>query len=83
MPRAGLYTLQVLYMRDGLEDKQIGISVNGAETTVRALMRSWNRMDVPVAPPRPGPNRVCPSYAGSQSFYVDTICLLTSPGGRS
>ncbi len=75
---AGEYTLRVQYTRNALEDKQIGVTVNGAEIMVRALMRSWNCVDVPLNL-RAGINDIDVSYGGQQSFYVDQMILLRSP----
>lgn len=73
----GEYTLRVVYTRNGLGDKQISIGVNGVETKVTALMRSWNWIDVPITL-RAGTNNISISYEGRQSFYLDYLELLRS-----
>lgn len=80
VPVAGDYTLRVQYTRNGLENKQIGIEVNGVNKSVLALMRSWNWMNVPVTL-RAGSNEITISYEGQRSFYIDNMTLLH--GGRT
>ncbi len=75
VPSAGDYTLRVLYVRNGLEDKQIGLDVNGAQTKVLAIMRSWNWLDIPVRL-RAGENQIGISYSGRRSFYLDQVSLI-------
>ena len=74
-PAGGEYTLRLLYTRNGLEDKQIGIDVNGARTQAKAIMRSWNWVDLPVRL-KAGANEIEVSYDGQRSFYLDTMTLL-------
>ncbi len=71
----GRYLLRLTYVRNGLEDKQIGVAVNGAApVTVTAIMRSWNYVDVPVEL-RSGANTISVSYTGERPFYLDSLDL--------
>jgi hypothetical protein len=72
---AGLYTLRVQYVRNGIADEEIGIDVNGVKTKALALMRSWNWVDVPITL-QAGENDITLSYKGEQPFYVDNMTLL-------
>ena len=70
---AGQYEMRILYVRNGLEDKDIDMSVNGeAPTKVRAIMRSWNTVAVPVQL-RSGENSVSIGYAGALGFDLDRV----------
>lgn len=73
-PAAGAYTLRLLYTRNGLEDKQLSVAVNGKPKQATAIMRSWNWVDVPVDL-QAGDNEMEISYKGQQSFYLDTVTL--------
>ena len=75
VPMAGLYTLRVQYVRNGIADEEIGIDVNGVKTKALALMRSWNWVDVPITL-QAGENDITLSYKGEQPFYVDNMTLL-------
>jgi len=75
VPMAGLYTLRVQYVRNGIADEEIGIDVNGVKTKALALMRSWNWVDVPITL-QAGENDITLSYKGEQPFYVDKMTLL-------
>ena len=75
VPVAGLYTLRVQYVRNGIADEEIGIEVNGVKTKALALMRSWNWVDVPITL-QAGENDITLSYKGEQPFYVDNMTLL-------
>jgi len=75
VPMAGLYTLRVQYVRNGIADEEIGIEVNGVKTKALALMRSWNWVDVPITL-QAGENDITLSYKGEQPFYVDNMTLL-------
>lgn len=75
VPVAGLYTLRVQYVRNGIADEEIGIDVNGVKTKALALMRSWNWVDVPITL-QAGENDITLSYKGEQPFYVDNMTLL-------
>jgi hypothetical protein len=69
----GTYQLRILYVRNGLEDKMLDLSVNGLPSTkARAIMRSWNDMSVSVEL-RAGGNTISIGYAGSLSFALDCI----------
>jgi hypothetical protein len=73
--KAGSYQLEILYVRNGLEDKTISVSVNGEQPThVRAIMRSWNVVAVP-ANLRAGENSLTISYQGVLGFDLDCISL--------
>jgi hypothetical protein len=73
--KAGSYQLEILYVRNGLEDKTISVSVNGEQPThVRAIMRSWNVVAVP-ANLRAGENSLTISYQGVLGFNLDCISL--------
>lgn len=74
MERGGAYTLRFLYVRNGLENKQIGIVVNGEAKQVNAIMRSWNWIDVPIRL-RAGENAITVSYDGERPFYLDNLSL--------
>jgi hypothetical protein len=72
---AGAYQLQILYVRNGLEDKVLSVSVDGEQPTpVRAIMRSWNVVTVPVTLRR-GENNITITYAGTLPFDLDRIAL--------
>lgn len=75
IPKAGEYTMRVLYVRNGLENKHLTVNVNGEKTTVLAIMRSWNWVDVPVQL-RAGSNNVTISYGGKDSLYLDKVTFL-------
>jgi len=75
VPVAGLYTLRVQYVRNGIADEEIGIDVNGVKTKALALMRSWNWVDVPITL-QAGENDITLSYKGEQPFCVDKMTLL-------
>ncbi|MEO8735407.1 MAG: hypothetical protein ABI380_02590 [Edaphobacter sp.] len=72
---SGDYTLRIQYTRNGLQNKQIGIEVNGAKTQALAIMRSWDFVDVPITL-RTGDNELTISHGGKLSFYVDKLTLL-------
>jgi len=74
VPSAGSYTLRVQYTRNGLEDKKIGITVNGQSSEALAIMRSWNWVDVPVTL-HAGENILELSFSGARSFKVDKLTL--------
>lgn len=77
---AGTYQLQLLYVRNGLEDKTIDISVNGAAPQqVKAIMRSWNQVTVPVHLDS-GDNTVEIRYRGAMSFYLDNVTVFAKEG---
>ena len=78
VPARGAYTLRLAYTRNGLEDKQITVSVNGAQTTVRAVMRSWDSVELPITLDA-GSNEIAVSYAGQRSFYLDRLGLSRAP----
>ena len=69
---AGTYTLRLLYTRNGLEDKQIDLEINGRPMQVKAIMRSWNWVDIPIALGE-GDNTVTVSYTGERPFFLDWI----------
>lgn len=75
VPSDGAYTARLLYVRNGLEDKQITVTVNGAPRKVLAIMRSWNWVDVPLDL-HAGSNDLGISYDGQQSFYLDKVTLI-------
>jgi hypothetical protein len=65
--------MRILYVRNGLEDKLVDIAVNGAEPSkVRAIMRSWNTVTVPVTF-HAGDNDVEISYSGKLGFDLDNV----------
>jgi alpha-galactosidase len=69
----GTYQMQMLYVRNGLEDKEVDVSVNAAAPTkVRAIMRSWNTVTVPVVF-RAGENSVEIRYQGKLGFDLDNV----------
>ncbi len=75
----GRYTLRLLYIRNGLEDKQLGINVNGQEHKVKAIMRSWNWVDVPITL-HDGENRIKVTYDGKLAFDLDWISVIPTRG---
>jgi hypothetical protein len=76
--KPGSYQAEILYVRNGLEDKTISISVNGEQSTaVRAIMRSWNVITVPVTL-RAGENSLTITYQGALGFDLDCISLFQS-----
>ena len=75
---AGLYQMSILYVRNGLEDKLLDISVNGGPPVqVRAIMRSWNTVTVPISL-RAGDNTVAIAYTGALGFHLDKVDFLRS-----
>jgi alpha-galactosidase len=73
---SGTYQLGILYVRNGLEDKMLSVSINGATPMqVRAIMRSWNVAVVQV-PLHRGDNSIAVSYAGALPFDLDRITLV-------
>jgi hypothetical protein len=77
VPEAGTYIVRLLYVRNGLENKQVSLTINGVKQNVLALMRSWNWVDVPVNL-QAGQNQITVSYKGEHSFYLDSLKLLRS-----
>jgi hypothetical protein len=76
--KPGSYQAEILYVRNGLEDKTISVSVNGEQSTaVRAIMRSWNVITVPVTL-RAGENSLTITYQGALGFDLDCISLFQS-----
>lgn len=76
--KAGSYQLEILYVRNGLEDKTVSVTVNGEQPTqVRAIMRSWNVITVPVNF-RAGENSLTITYQGALGFDLDSISLSES-----
>ena len=70
---AGVYQMRLLYVRNGLEDKSIDVSVNDAEAVgIRAIMRSWNTFTVPVTL-HEGDNSVEIRYTGKLGFDLDNV----------
>ncbi len=73
---AGTYRMRLLYVRNGLEDKIIEVSVNGGPAVkVKAIMRSWNIVTVPVSF-RVGENSIRVSYTGARAFDIDKMDLV-------
>ena len=73
---AGTYDVQMFYVRNGLEDKMISVSVNGnPPLMVKATMRSWNVVSSPVSL-HAGENSIRIAYYGALSFDLDKIELL-------
>ena len=71
----GEYQLRLLYVRNGLEDKTISVTVNdAAPVEVHAIMRSWNAVTMPVEL-KVGENTIIVRYGGAQPFYLDRIEL--------
>ena len=68
--------MRLLYVRNGLEDKTIEVSVNGGPAMkVKAIMRSWNIANVPVSF-HVGDNSITVSYTGARGFNIDKIDLV-------
>jgi hypothetical protein len=81
--RAGTYDLQLTYVRNGLEDKMISISINDAHPhAVRAVMRSWNAMKIPVHL-QAGENSITLSFMGALGFNLDFIALTQSTSAEN
>ena len=77
--RAGEYQLRILYVRNGLENKSISVTINDAlPPQVQAVMRSWNLAIVPVTL-KAGQNTIVVRYGGDLGFDLDRIEL--SRGG--
>lgn len=75
VPEAGIYQVEVTYVRNGLADKMIDVTVNdGQPIQVKALMREWNWVTIPVDL-HAGKNSVSLSYTGNDSFNVDKVRL--------
>ena len=71
--RAGTYQMGFLYVRNGLEDKLLNVSINGGEPQqLRAMMRSWNMVTSSVALHQ-GDNRISISYSGRLGFDLDKM----------
>lgn len=78
--KSGTYQLQLLYVRNGLEDKMIDVSANGAPPQqVKAIMRSWNQVTVPLEL-KSGENTVDIRYRGAMSFYLDNATVFAKEG---
>jgi alpha-galactosidase len=74
--KSGTYELTILYVRNGLEDKMLSVSVNGAAPlSVRAIMRSWNVVTLPV-PLHAGDNSIAVTYTGALPLDLDRIALV-------
>ena len=81
--KSGTYDLQLVYVRNGLEDKMISITANQDRAEmVRALMRSWNAMTIPVHL-QAGQNSILVSYTGTLGFDLDRITLSRSVSGEN
>jgi alpha-galactosidase len=73
---AGTYAVQIFYVRNGLEDKMISVSLNGGPPVmVKAITRSWNTVSVPVSL-RTGENSIRIGYSGALGFDLDKVELL-------
>ena len=78
MPRAGHYTLQLFFLRNGLEDKSVTVQINDAEPTPHKIQTFvWASVDVPVDL-KSGNNVVTVRYAGKSSFYLDRIKAIVA-----
>ena len=76
--KSGTYDLQLIYVRNGLEDKMVSITVNQDRAqVVRAIMRSFNAMTIPVHL-QAGDNSIVVSYTGTLGFDLDRITLSQS-----
>jgi alpha-galactosidase len=72
----GTYQMRLLYVRNGLEDKMIQVFVNGGSgLKVKAIMRSWNIVTVPVSF-HVGENSIRVSYTGARGFDLDKMDLV-------
>jgi alpha-galactosidase len=70
---AGTVQMRIFYVRNGLEDKSIEVSIDGAAPVkVLATMRSWDAVTVPVML-RAGDNRVDIRYTGQLGFDLDKV----------
>jgi alpha-galactosidase len=79
---AGKYELHIHYVRNGLEDKLIQVAVNsGAPTQVRAIMRSWNTVTIPVQL-HVGENSVSIVYTGALGFDLDKVGFSRSTAAQ-
>lgn len=75
VPQSGTYELDLTYVRNGLGDKMIGMRVNdSAPFQVKALMREWNWVTVPVTL-HAGRNTVVFTYSGTDTFNIDKVRL--------
>jgi alpha-galactosidase len=75
-PRAGRATLQLFFLRNGLEDKNVTVQINDAEPVpLKILTFVWNSVDVPVDL-KAGDNTVTVRYTGKSSFYLDRIKII-------
>jgi alpha-glucosidase len=71
----GTYEMHLVYVRNGLEDKTLTLSINGdSARQVKAIMRSWNDMVVSV-PLKAGNNDISIGYSGLLPFDLDRIEL--------
>jgi hypothetical protein len=69
----GVYQMRILYVRNGLEDKTLGVTVNDSiPINVHAIMRSWNAATIPVTF-RSGVNSVEIHYKGKLGFDLDNV----------
>lgn len=75
VPQAGVYKLDLTYVRNGLGDKLIDVQVNRKTPfQVKALMREWNWITIPVKL-HAGVNTVTFSYSGKDAFNIDKVRL--------
>jgi hypothetical protein len=75
-PHAGHYTLQLFFLRNGREDKNVTIQINRAgPVPLKIQTFVWSSVDLPVEL-KAGDNVVSVSYAGKSSFDLDRIKII-------
>ena len=75
-PRSGHYTLQLFFLRNGQEDKQVTVRVNDSEPVpIKILTFVWSSVDIPVEL-KSGENVIAVRYMGKNSFDLDQIKIV-------
>jgi alpha-galactosidase len=75
-PRAGRYTLQLFFLRNGREDKNVTVQINDTEPVpLKILTFVWSSVEVPVDL-KAGNNVVTVRYAGKNGFDLDRIKII-------
>ena len=78
----GEYQLRLLYVRNGLEDKTVTLSINdGAPMQVLAIMRSWNYTVIAVKL-KAGVNSIDVGYRGVFGLNLDKVELSRASSQR-
>ncbi len=73
--QAGRYQVELTYVRSGAEDKTIGVRVDDAPSFEKRLLRTGNRVVIPVELAA-GENSLTVTYAGDGTVNVDGMRLF-------